>query len=226
MKVSARGWMIAGAVVLALAALAAAWKWTPLAEWADPDTVAEYFEPLRSAWYGLPVVLVVFVLAEMVLFPVLVLVVVCGIAFGPVQGPLYALAGSLVSALPPFYLGRKLGRKRVEELGGTVAKRIAKGLERKGLIAIFLVRKIPAPYSLVNLVCGASTVRLRDFVLGTLLGMGTGIILLTVLGSRMIDLLHDPDLTSVAFAVGLLFAPLLIALVIQHVINRKAEQAS
>jgi uncharacterized membrane protein YdjX (TVP38/TMEM64 family) len=224
MRTIARRWLFVSAIVFALAGLAAAWKWTPLAEWADPDAVAAYFEPLRSEWYGLPVVLAVFVLAELVLFPVLVLVVVCGIAFGPVQGPLYALAGSLVSALPPFFIGRKLGRKRVENLGGALARRVAKALDRKGLIAVFLVRKVPAPYSIVNLVCGASPVSLRDFILGTLLGMGTGIILLTVLGSRMMDLIHDPSVGSIAF--GLLFAPAVIALGIQRWINNRAEHAS
>jgi uncharacterized membrane protein YdjX (TVP38/TMEM64 family) len=226
MKTTARRWLIVGAVVFVLASLAAAWKWTPLAEWADPDAVAAYFEPLRSEWYGLPVVLAVFVLAELVLFPVLVLVVVCGIAFGPVQGPLYALAGSLLSALPPFFIGRRLGRKRVENWGGALARRVAKALDRKGVIAVFLVRKVPAPYSIVNLVCGASPVSLRDFILGTLLGMGTGVILLTVLGSRMMDLIRDPSVGSIAFAIGLLVAPAVIALGIQRWINNRTEHAS
>lgn len=230
MKDSTRHWTTAGIVVFVLALLAAAWKWTDLAEWADPDHVASYFEPLRNSWYGLPVVVAVFVVAEMVLFPVLVLVVVCGIAFGPVLGPIYALTGSLASAVPPFLLGRKLGRKRVEQLGGKLVERISKTLDERGIIAIFLVRKVPAPYTLVNLVCGASPVSLRDFLVGTLLGMGTGVLLLTVLGARLLDLIHDPSWGGILGAVGLLFAPLVLALIAQRWIGQKtrakAESAS
>src|SRR5689334_22904621 len=96
-------------LVLVLALLAAAWKWTDLSEWADPDRIGELLEPLKTHWYGFPAVVVVFVVAELFVFPVLVLVFVCGVAFGPVLGPIYALAGSLASALPPFFLGRRLG---------------------------------------------------------------------------------------------------------------------
>jgi phospholipase D1/2 len=221
-----RTWATGVLVVALLIALAAAWKWTDLATWADPDRITAMFEPLRSRWYGLFVVVAVFVVAEMVLFPVLVLVLVCGLAFGPVLGPVYALAGALASALPPFWLGRKLGRARVERIGGRLAKRVAASLERRGVIAVFLVRKVPAPYSLANLVCGASPVSLRDFVIGTLLGMGTGVLLLTVVGARIPELLSDPTAGAVIGTIALLFAPLVVAMFIQRSLNRRAEKAS
>jgi phospholipase D1/2 len=85
-------------LVVALGVLAAAWKWTPLSTWADPDRISALLEPLRTHWYGFPVVVAVFVVAELFVFPVMVLVFVCGVAFGPVLGPIYALAGSLASA--------------------------------------------------------------------------------------------------------------------------------
>jgi phospholipase D1/2 len=219
-------WWIVVAVLAVLGALAAAWRWTDLAEWADPDRIAAYFEPLRTRWYALPLVVLVFVLAELVLFPVLVLVFVCGVAFGPWLGPLYALIGALASALPPFWLGRKLGRERLERWGGEPVRRIERALERRGVVAIFLVRKIPAPFTLVNLVCGASPVATSDFVMGTLLGMGTGVLLLTVVGAQLIEVLHDPRPLVIAGAVALLFAPLVLALVIQRAVNRRAERAS
>jgi len=213
--------MVVIAIIAVLGALAAAWKWTDLAEWAHPDFVAGHLEPLRSRWYGLPVVVVVFVLAELVLFPVLILVFVCGVVFGPWLGPVYALTGALASALPPFFLGRHLGRERVERMGGALVKRITASLERRGVIAIFMLRKVPAPFTLANLVCGASGVSLRDFVLGTLLGMGTGVLLLTVLGAQLMELVRDPRPGAIAGAVALLFAPLLVALVVQRMVNRR-----
>jgi phospholipase D1/2 len=41
------------------------------------------------------------------------------------------------------------------------------------------LRLIPiAPFTVVNLLAGAARVRLRDFLLGTLIGMGPGIVLI------------------------------------------------
>jgi uncharacterized membrane protein YdjX (TVP38/TMEM64 family) len=213
-------------IVLALAAavlLAVVWKWTPIGAHVRPERLVEFAEPWRSSWFALPLVVVVFVLAELVLFPVLVLVFVCGVAFGPWLGALYALTGSVASAIPPFLIGRKLGGQRLERLGGAPVRKIARVLERRGLMAVFLVRKIPAPFTLVNLICGAAQVTLQDFVLGTLLGMGTGVIVITILGGRLIELWHDPEPGSIALALGLLMLPALVAWLIQRAFNRRAE---
>jgi phospholipase D1/2 len=211
--------------LLALSALAAAWKWTDLAEWAHPDAIAVHLEPLRERWYGLPVVVLVFVVAELLLFPVVVLVFVCGVAFGPILGPIYALTGSIASAVPPFLIGRKLGRERVERIGGKLVRKMLGALDRRGVVAIFLVRKIPAPFTIVNLVCGASPVSLRDFLLGTTLGMGVGVVMLTVLGAQVKELWRDPRPLAILGAIALLLAPLSLAIWVQRYVNRRAERA-
>jgi uncharacterized membrane protein YdjX (TVP38/TMEM64 family) len=216
-------WLAAGGVVLLLLLLAALWKWTGLRAWADPDRLAGMFEPYRHSWWALPVVVVVFVVAELLLFPVLVLIFVCGLAFGPWLGAIYALIGSLAGALVPFFIGRRLGRKRLERWGGGVVRKMSKVLERRGVVAVFLVRKIPAPFTLVNLVCGAAPVTVRDFVVGTVLGMGTGVLLITFLGAQIVEIVKDPEPGRIALAVGLLLVPLLLALVVQRVVNRRAE---
>jgi uncharacterized membrane protein YdjX (TVP38/TMEM64 family) len=218
---SAKGtWLRIGALLALVLGLAAAWKWTGLREWVDPERLNETFEPHRRSWYVLPLVIAIFVVAELVMFPVLVLVFVCGLAFGPWLGALYALAGAVASAVPPFFLGRRLGRRKVEHWGGAVVRRIARILDRRGVIAVFLVRKVPAPYSLVNLLCGACGLTLRDFVLGTLLGMSTGVILITFLGGRLLDVLSDPEPRQIATALALLALPVTAALLVQRYVNR------
>src|SRR6185436_17519025 len=108
------------------------------------------------------------------------------LAFGPLWGCIYALLGSVASSVLPFLIGRRLGRKRVERIiGKKIVGKVSSALERRGIVAIFLVRKVPAPFTLANLVCGVCPVTLRDFLLGTLLGMGTGVLLITVLGARL-----------------------------------------
>jgi phospholipase D1/2 len=215
------GWVRIGVVVVALLLAGAAWKWTGLREWADPDRLVSTFEPYRTSWLAFPALILIFVVAELFLFPVLVLLFATGVVFGPWLGTLYGLTGALASAIPPFLIGRRVGRERLERFGGAVMRKIAKVLDRRGLIAVFLVRKIPAPYSLVNLACGASPVSMRDFLLGTLLGMGTGVVLITVVGSQIADILRDPEPGQIALAVVLLLIPVTIAIFLQRWFNRR-----
>jgi phospholipase D1/2 len=216
-------WVLA--IGLGLLGLAAAWRYTPLREWADPERIATALEPYRTHVLALPATLLVFVVAELVLFPVLVLIFVCGVVFGPWRGALHALAGSLASALIPFAIGRWLGRDWVERRGGALVARVQQVLEKKGVIAVFLVRKVPAPFTLVNVVCGASAVTWTDFVLGTLLGMGTGVVLITVLGGQLLDLARDPDPGQILLSVALLLAPLGLALIAQRVVNQRRGES-
>jgi phospholipase D1/2 len=219
-------WIEAAALVLILGALAAAWKWTDLAEWASPSRLRDALEPWRRSWLGLPLMLGVFIVAELLMFPVLVLIFVSGLAFGPWLGALYALAGALVSALPPYFIGRKLGRKRLERWGGAATHKLAAALKRKGVLAVFLVRKVPAPFTAVNLLCGACGVPLPDFVFGTVLGMLGGTVLITVLGSGLGDLLSDPEPKELLLVGVTTLGAVGLALLLQRLLQRRVEQAT
>ena len=164
------------AVVLVVCALsAAAWQWFPHIA-VNVDEFAAWLSPHRHAWYALPVVMLAFVVLGLAMVPVVLLIAATGIAFGPLLGPVYAMAGCLASASTGFAIGRWMGLRRVEQLGGERITRVMRALKRNGTLAVFLVRKVPAPFTLVNIVVGASTVRFRDFIVGTVLGMGAFVV--------------------------------------------------
>jgi uncharacterized membrane protein YdjX (TVP38/TMEM64 family) len=181
-------WLRASAVLVVAGALIAAWKWLPTLELRDLST---WLEPHRHAWYALPMVMAVFVALAMV--PVVLLIAATGLAFGPVLGPIYAMAGCLASASAGFAIGRWMGRRRVEQLGGERIARISRALQRNGTLAVFLVRKVPAPFTLSNIVVGASSVCYRDFILGTILGMGAFVVALAGFGYQLTKALRDPS---------------------------------
>ena len=203
--------------------LGALWSWTDLRDWTDADRLVDAIEPHRTRWYAAPLVLLAFVVAELVLFPILVLVFACGLVFGPWLGSIYALTGAIGSSLIPFYVGRRIGRRKLERIGGRIVAKLGKILERRGVVAVFLVRKVPAPFTIVNMICGASPVTLRDFVLGTLLGMGTGTLMLTILGGRIVDIVRSPGLGELAIGAVVLFLPLGVAVLVQRRINQRLE---
>jgi uncharacterized membrane protein YdjX (TVP38/TMEM64 family) len=208
-----------------LGALAAAWQWTPLKEMIEPDQLSEWLRPHRTAWYGLPVTIAAFVLLGFVMVPVLLMVMVTGMVFGPWLGSAYALAGCLTSAAVSFVVGRKLGRETVARLAGERARRIGQILNRNGILAAFLMRKVPAPYVLANIVAGASRIRFLDFMIGTLLGMGSIVIILSVFGYQLLELRKKPTAGSIALTVVLPLVSFGIALTVNRIVQRRRSKS-
>jgi uncharacterized membrane protein YdjX (TVP38/TMEM64 family) len=181
--------------------------------------LSAWLEPYRDAWYALPVVMVVFVVLAMV--PVVVLIAATGLVFGPILGPLYAMAGCLASGSVWFAIGRSMGRRRVvERLGGERIAKVSRALQRNGTLAVFLVRKVPAPFTLSNIVVGASSVGYRDFVLGTLLGMGAFVVALAGFGYQMTKALSDPSPSTVIGGALFVGVPLTLAWFINRTLRR------
>ena len=156
------------------------------------------------------------------LVPVLLLITATGIAFGPVLGPVYAMAGCLASGSMGFAIGRWMGPRRVAQLGGERIARISRALKRNGTLAVFLVRKVPAPFTLVNIVIGASTVGYREFIIGTVLGMGAIVIALAGFGYQLTKALSNPSPTTLIGAALIVGVPLTLAWLINRALRRRS----
>ena len=183
------------AVVLVLAALAAAWRWTPLRDWLDIGVLIGLADRLADLAPFTPLAVVgAYVLAGLLVMPVLVLIAVTGIVFGPVLGTAYALGGAIASAAVTYGIGRRLGRDTVRRLAGARLNRISKRLARRGILAVAVVRMLPlAPFTVVNVVAGASHIGLRDFLLGTAIGMLPGTLATVVFVDRIMEALRTPS---------------------------------
>ena len=122
----------------------------------------------RHAWYALPMVMLAFI--ALGLFPVLLLITATGIAFGPSldRSTRWPDASPARRSALPSAAGS--GSIVLSGLAANGLPRVTRALNRNGTLAVFLVRKVPAPFTLVNIVIGASTVRYRDFILGTCSG--------------------------------------------------------
>jgi phospholipase D1/2 len=186
-----------------------------------PDHIAAWLAPHRHAWYALPAIMAGFVALAML--PVVLLIAATGLAFGPVLGPLYAMAGCLASASAAFALGRRLGRRRIERWGGPRIATLTRTVARNGTLAVFLIRKVPAPFVLANVVIGASPIGYREFVIGTVLGMGVLVIALAGFGAQLIEVWRDPSPSALARAAVLFAVPLAAALIINRFLRDRAD---
>ena len=211
-------WLWVPAFLLIGASVLAAWVW-PTTSF-DAQEFAARFAAHREEWYAFPAVIIAFVVLGLLMVPVLLLIAATGIAFGPLLGPLYAMAGCLASASTGFAIGRVMGLRRVQQLGGERVTRVMRALKRNGTLAVFLVRKVPAPFTLVNIIVGASTVHYRDFLIGTVLGMGALVVGLAGFGYQITEALRDPAPRTLLVAAMFVAVPLTLALAINHAFRR------
>ncbi|HEY2816408.1 MAG TPA: VTT domain-containing protein [Casimicrobiaceae bacterium] len=207
---SHRYWLIAAAFVGA-ALLAMAWRFTPLSEWLALDRLIDIGVALREHPWAPLAVMAIFVLAGLVLFPLSVLIIVMAIVYGPVLGPIYTLCGAALSAAVTFWVGRKLGRETVRKLAGSRLNDLSRRLARRGFLPVMIARLLPVgPYSILNLVAGASHIGWRNFLIGTVLGLAPGVITTSVFVDRAIAAIREP--TPETFAVLAVIVTAIVAL--------------
>jgi uncharacterized membrane protein YdjX (TVP38/TMEM64 family) len=189
-----------------LALLAAAWRWTALGQLLDLDALVGHAQAIGRTPLGLLTIMGAYVVGGLLSVPVTVLLVATILAFGPWVGALCALAGSLLSAMVVFGLGRVMGSYRIRRMAGSHVLRLSRRIAERGFWAVFLVRILPiAPFSVVNLVAGASPVSLRHFVLGTVLGMSPGIGIMAAFMGRLEQAVREPSWQAFAI-VGVIIA--------------------
>ena len=188
-------------IVLAMIGL---WRFTPLKDYLDAKKLIELAEPLRENPLAGLWVLLAYVIGGLTFFPVTVQIVATSALFHPVTAFLYSLAGCLISAVLTFVLGHCFGRDTIREFAGVRLNKISIQVARKGVIAVAILRLVPiAPFTLINLVAGASHIRFRDYLLGTFIGMLPGIVGLTLLTDRLMAVLIEPRLWNVFLLLGL-----------------------
>jgi uncharacterized membrane protein YdjX (TVP38/TMEM64 family) len=110
-----------------------------------------------------------------------------------------SLAGALASGAATFCVGRVLARRTVRGIAGPRMSALSRRLRKRGLLAVLLVRLLPvAPYTIVNIVAGASRIRWRDFLIGTALGLLPGLVLTSAFVDRAIAAVVSPNAHTLA----------------------------
>jgi uncharacterized membrane protein YdjX (TVP38/TMEM64 family) len=171
-------------LVGALLALAALWRWTPWGDWLHPATIAGWIRSVRDGPGTSLVAIAACAAGALLLVPLTIMTVVCVMLFGPWPGVAVFYAGMLAGASATWGLGRLADGHLLRRLAGKRMDRIRRVLSRHGVLSMTLVRLVPlAPFGVVNAVAGNVGVPLRDFVLGTLLGVLPGTLVIAAAGS-------------------------------------------
>lgn len=211
------------AVLAGFVALAVAWRWGPLAGWLDRGTLEQAAMSIRGSAAAPLWALGAYVAASLLGVPITLLIVVTAVVLGPYTAFACALGGALIGAALGFGLGQVLGRRIVRELAGARLNKLSRQLAKRGLLAVVAVRIIPiAPFIIVNLVAGASHIRLRDFLLGTVLGMTPGILAVSVFSDRLVAALYERSPTAIASLGAVITIIAIAAAVIRRRLARRS----
>lgn len=195
---SSRPWLLPLAAVLLLAAVVAAvWVFTPLRDHLTVEDFVQAADALEEMPFAPLIVLAVYVIGTFVLVPLTVIVAATGAIFGAWPGLAYAFGGSMLAAYLSYLAGSLLGGNNLRRLAGARVDALSQKVARKGVRAVLAVRLVPvAPFVAVNLVAGASAIRLRDYMLGTMLGMLPGILIKVVFVDQLAQAAETSDFDS------------------------------
>jgi pyruvate/2-oxoglutarate dehydrogenase complex dihydrolipoamide dehydrogenase (E3) component/uncharacterized membrane protein YdjX (TVP38/TMEM64 family) len=178
---------------------------------------------------------VAYVVACVLFLPGLILTLGAGFAYGvPVGVPLVWVSANL-GAVAAFLLGRTVLRETIARRVETNPRfaAIDRAVAREGLKIVLLTRLSPVfPFNLLNYAYGLTRVSLRDYAIGSLVGMIPASILFVYLGSLVTNL---ADLSAggsgggpaqrIFFYVGLAIA-VAVVVVVTRVARRALDEAT
>ncbi|CAB3966900.1 membrane protein [Burkholderia cenocepacia] len=210
-----------GMAVLLVAALALAWRFTPLGERVNVASLAHALATLAQRPAAPALLLAGYVVAATFAVPITLLITATGLVFGAWPGVAYAAVGTMAAAAANYGIGRWLGRDAVRRLAGARANRLSEHIGRRGVLAMAVLRLLPiAPFTVVNLVAGASHIGLRDYLVGTAIGMLPGLVLTVTFAHQLTAALSHPRPGAFAWLAAIGLALVGISVLLVRVLRR------
>ena len=194
-------WRKLALIALGLAALGAAWRYTPLRELFARDEIWRWAMAMRETWWAAPALVLAYAPAAFVLFPRTLLTVAAVVAFGVWTGVACAVAGVMLAALATYAAGRILPPG-----------------------AIFALNMAPTPPFVVQgMVAGAVRVNAWHYALGSFLGALPALLALTVFGEEIAGVLQGSAGVRWWLVAAALFALVLSTYLVRRWFVRQAS---
>jgi uncharacterized membrane protein YdjX (TVP38/TMEM64 family) len=204
-------------IAAAIAGMAAIWRFTPLHDYLTPERAFDWARTFGDLWWAPIAVMAAYTPACFTMFPRPLISLFAVVAFGPVQGFVYAMGGIMLASLVTYYAGRLLPADTVRRLAGAKMDEMTDVLRKRGLVAVFAVRIVPvAPFAIEGMVAGRVGIKLWQFMLGTFLGMLPGTLTTTVFGDQIQNALEDPSRINWVLVAGVVVLFIVMGLVVRR----------
>jgi uncharacterized membrane protein YdjX (TVP38/TMEM64 family) len=173
--------------------LAILWTATPLPDYVDVERLRAAIEGFRDSDWSVALMALLYLGASPAFFPITLLNMITAVVYEPAPAFAIALAGSMLNAGFPYLMGWIAGRTWLRRFMPPRLARFSRRLGRTGIPAVVGMMVTPlGPYTLVNMVCGASHIRLHHHQLGVALGLAPTLALLVLLGDGLWRLIDEP----------------------------------
>ncbi|ALP51839.1 hypothetical protein Tel_01060 [Candidatus Tenderia electrophaga] len=216
--------LLALVIILAMAAI---WRWSPVAEMIDAQALSNKIREFQDNVFAPLAAVGIVMVGSLVSIPVTLLIVASMLVFGGLAGAVYGLSGALLSAAVAYIAGQHLGRDTLRRLAGPRLNQISKKLANRGILTVVVIRLIPiAPFVVVNLVAGVSHIHLRDFLIGSAIGMLPGIVALALITEGVMRAAQQPSVYHLSLVALVLLVLAGGGLALRHwLLNQKQRQS-
>jgi phospholipase D1/2 len=217
-----------GVAILALLfGAAAAWQWTPLADQIQIGKIVGWAASLRNNPARPVIILAAYLIGSLVSIPITALIIVTALVFGPLLGCVYSFVGSLLGAIATYAVGYFLGRDFIRQITGPKWERVEQKIGETGIVAVATMRLLPiAPFTVVNVISGAFQVPLRDYTVGSLLGLAPGIVVINLFAHQFERAIRNPGMGSYILLGALIVVSVLGTLWLRRKLGMSKSQES
>lgn len=147
----------------------------------------------------------IYVLATVLILPSTALNLTAGAIFGLWWGTLWTSIAAIIAAVVSFSFTRTVGRDVIAVKLGRNFREMDDRLQQGGIFYMFALRLLPIiPYGLVNFTAGLTSIKFRDYFLGTLLGTVPGILPFVMLGSFGLRAIQTGEILPLLGALSLI----------------------
>lgn len=124
----------------------------------------------------------------LIFFPITIMYLASGLAFGGFWGGVIGISGALLSALTAHFVANKIGIGFLPMKWRSRICAVRDRVDEKGLRNMILIRFIPMiSFDLISYSAGLSGVKLKPYLLGTLIGIAPRIFAYTYVGSNIMS---------------------------------------
>jgi uncharacterized membrane protein YdjX (TVP38/TMEM64 family) len=133
--------------------------------------------------------ILLYTLGTLLILPSTPLNLTGGAFFGVWWGTLWTTIAALVAAIAAFTFTRTIGRELVSQKLGGRWNAVDAEIRQGGLFYLFAIRLLPIiPYGIVNFVAGLTSIKFKDYLIGTLLGTLPGVLPFVMMGAGITEL--------------------------------------
>ena len=193
--------LLAG-LLITVCILAACWRFAPVEQWSKSQELLILLQEMRTNSFAPLIVISLYVIGGLIVFPVIVLIPFTAFVLGPFSGFFYSAMGLFANASVLYGLGYFMGYKTVQQLPGTRTHQLSQQLSRNGLLTITTLRFLPvAPFTVISLIAGASHINYREYIFGSLLGITPALAIMSLVGNQLAKTIVNPDAQNSIIAI-------------------------